>query len=70
MTPNNGSASFAIGSNPERSLHKCESLRFGRDINVRSIIHPMGWPFCFRGSANILPTLIIFTIRIAKASIL
>ena len=36
-------------------------LRFGRDISVRSVIYPMGRPFCFRGSANInvLPTLII-----------
>ena len=40
-----------------------ESLRFGRDISVRRIIHvyPMGRPFCFRGSTNInvLLTLII-----------
>ena len=38
LTTSNGSASFAIGSRSYRSLHRCESLRFGWDISVRSII--------------------------------
>ena len=60
LTPINGSASFAIGTSPSIRLHKCKSLRFGRDINIRSVIYPMGRPFCFRGKPNnVLPTLLI-----------
>ena len=52
LTPINGPASFAIGGRPEITLRKRLSLRFGGDISVRSVIYPMGRPFCFRGSVN------------------
>ena len=59
----NGWANFAIGSGPCRNPHKCESLRFGRDVSVRSVVYmyPMRRSFCFGGSTNInvLPTLTI-----------
>ena len=47
LTPSNGSASFAIGSRPLRSSHRCESIRFDRDIiiSMRSAIYPMGRHF-------------------------
>ena len=56
-----GPANIAIVCRPPISLHKRHTLRFAGDIIDRSVIYPMGWPFCFLGSSNInvLPTLLI-----------
>ena len=62
LTTSKGSASFAICSRPHRNPHKCLSLRFSRNISVRSVIYPiypMGRPFL----VAILPMLIIITTR-------
>ena len=57
----NGSASFAIRNSPYMSLHKCRSVSFGQDMSVRSVIYPMGQPFCLSGitNINVILTLII-----------
>ena len=70
LMPINGLSIIAIVSRPIISLHKQRTPSFSGDISDRSIIYPMGRPFCFRGNPNnnVLLTLLI-TSSIDKWSI-
>ena len=55
--------SFAPLCRRKVSVHKHISPHFGGDISDRSIIYPMGRPFCFRDNPNnnVIPTLLIIS---------
>ena len=52
LTPINDPTSIAIASRLYISVHKCRTQHFSGDIINRSVIYPMGRPYCFRGNPN------------------
>ena len=52
LTHINGRTSIAIVSRRYISLYKRWTPHFSGDITDRSVIYPMGLPFCFRGNPN------------------
>ena len=61
LTTINNPTSISIIRRPEVSLHKCWTPHFSRDITDKSVILPIGWPFCFRDNPNnnVLQTLLM-----------
>ena len=72
LMPINGPISIAIVSRPQISLHKRWTQHFSGDTCIidRSVMYPMGWPFCFRGDPNnnvLLTLLILHVLEILHA---